>query len=133
MKVFISHGARDAWIARQMARCIADLGAGTFIDIYDIATGDEFETRIRHGLAECDELLALFTPLSIRRAWVFMEIGAAWVQGKRVSAILYGLSLQDFDSEPATGAGLLAQRHVRDLNDFDQYLRELKNRCDDGR
>ena len=133
MRVFVSHGARDAWIAKQMARCIGDIGAGTFLDAYDIATGDEFETRIREALSKCDELLALFTPLSIRRAWVFMEIGAAWMQGKRVSAILYGLSLRDFDAESGTGAGLLARRHVRDLNDFDTYLGELKMRCDDGR
>jgi len=133
MKVFVSHGYRDAWIAQQMARCIHDIGAATFIDVYDITTGDEFEKRIWEGLLECDELLALFTPMSVRRAWVFSEIGAAWMQRKRVSGILYGLTLQDFDTEPATGAGLLPQRHVRDLNEFDTYLRELKSRCDHGR
>jgi hypothetical protein len=116
-----------------MARCIGDLGADSFLDAYDIVTGDDFETRIKDGLAGCDELVALFTPMSMRRAWVFMEIGAAWVQGKRVSAMLYGLTLRDFEGEAATGAGLLASRHVRDLNDFDHYLSELKTRCSDGR
>ena len=131
--MFVSHGARDTWIARQMARCIGDAGAATFIDAYDLATGDEFEGRIKDGLARSDELLALFTPLSIRRAWVFMEIGAAWIQNKRVSAMLYGVTLRDFEGEMATGAGLLASRHVRDLNDFDRYLSELESRCRDGR
>ena len=128
MKVFVSHGYRDMWIARQIARCIGDTGADTFLDTYDIVTGDDFETRIKGGLAQCDELLALFTPLSIRRAWVFMEIGAAWMQNKRVSAVLYGLTLRDFEAESASGAGLLASRHVRDLNDFDHYVTELTAR-----
>ncbi len=132
MRVFVSHGARDAWIARQMARAMIEVGAEAFLDVYDTATGDDFETRIRDALGECDELLALFTPFSVRRAWVFMEIGAAWMQGKRVSAMLYGVSLKDFDTEASTGAGLLTTRHVRDLNDFDQYLRELAVRCGHG-
>ena len=131
--MFLSHGARDAWIARQMARCVIEAGAETFLDVYDIETGDDFEERIRDAVINCDELLALFTPFSMRRAWVFMEIGAAWAQGKRVSAILYGMTIKDFDTDNATGAGLLKTRHVRDLNDFDQFLRELEVRCANGR
>ncbi len=116
-----------------MARCVIDVGAEAFLDAYDVATGDDFQDRIRDALLECDELLALFTPFSLQRAWVFHEIGAAWLQRKRVSAVLYGLTLKDFDSDNATGAGLLSRRHVRDLNDFDQFLRELTVRCSDGR
>jgi hypothetical protein len=43
LRVFVSHGARDTWIAKQIARCIHDLGVDTFIDAYDIETGDDIE------------------------------------------------------------------------------------------
>jgi hypothetical protein len=115
-----------------MARCVIDAGAEAFLDIYDIETGDDFDARLLDEVRACDELLVLLTPFSARRAWVFTEIGAAWGQGKRISAVLYGLSLKDLDDDNAGGAGPLRARHVRDLNDFDQYLRELAKRCDDG-
>ena len=133
MRVFVSHGSQDQWVAKQMARCIADIGCGTFLDAHDIDTGDDFETRIKDGLEQCDELLAFFSPFAVRRAWVFMEIGAAWMREKRVSAVLHGLTLSDLDGESGPGAGLLSRRHVRDLNDFDRYLDELKQRCGNGR
>lgn len=116
-----------------MARCIGEQGASTFIDANDLNGGDAFETEIRTEIGRSDELVALFTPLSARRAWVFMEIGAAWAQNKRVCGVLYGLTLDDMEREDAGGAGLLNNRNTMGLNDFDRYLRELKQRCDDGR
>jgi hypothetical protein len=46
VKVFLSHGAHDAWVAKQMARRIDECGAETFLDVNDIETGDEFKSRI---------------------------------------------------------------------------------------
>jgi hypothetical protein len=41
VRVFVSHGSHDTWIAKQMARCIEACDATTFVDVYDIKTGDE--------------------------------------------------------------------------------------------
>jgi hypothetical protein len=38
--VFISHGWHDRWIAKKMARLIAEAGATPFIDIFDLKKGD---------------------------------------------------------------------------------------------
>ncbi len=60
--VFISHGWHDRWIAKQMARLIAEIGATPFIDVFDIKKGDRIEARVRHGLDQSNELVAPLTP-----------------------------------------------------------------------
>lgn len=83
-RVFVSHGGDDSWVAGQIARRIEDCGADAFLDTRDIAAGDNFKARIHEEIPKCDELLALFTPWSRRRAWVRHEIGMADVLKKRI-------------------------------------------------
>ena len=126
MKVFVSHGSGDAWVARQMARCITDQGASTFLDANDVETGDDFKRRIKAAIAASDELVALLTPISRRRSWLWVEIGAAWVLEKRVVAITYGVSRADLEADG--GKAVLEDLHLRELNTFDEYLSELRGR-----
>ena len=126
-RVFVSHGWHDRWLAKQMARCIReDAGADPFIDIFDIKRGDRIEDRIADELPKCDELIALLTPWSISRHWIWNEIGAAWILRKRVVGILYGITLDDLDK--GGGRACLTSRNVAALDEFDDYLVELKDR-----
>ena len=127
-KVFVSHGTEDSWVAQQMGRRIReDCGASTFLDVDDVALGDNFKQRIHAELRQAQELVALFTPWSARRAWVWIEIGAAWAQEKRVVAVLYGLSVAQFE-EVAGGKAVFENLHILQLNNFDRYLIELRAR-----
>ena len=127
-KVFVSHGAEDSWVAQQMGRRIReDCGASTFLDVDDVASGDNFKQRIHAELREAEELVALFTPWSARRSWVWIEVGAAWVQEKRVVAVLHGLSVAQFE-EIAGGKAVFEDLHILQLNHFDRYLTELRAR-----
>ncbi|MGJ0395686.1 MAG: toll/interleukin-1 receptor domain-containing protein [Methylocystis sp.] len=76
-RIFISHGWHDRWIARQMARLVADAGGSPFIDIFDIEISDRIAERVLEGTRECRELVALLTPWSVERNWVWAEIAAA--------------------------------------------------------
>jgi len=53
-----------------MARLISDVGATPFIDVFDIKKGDRIEAKIRQGLDQANELVALLTPWSVDRNWV---------------------------------------------------------------
>ncbi len=55
-----------------------------------------------------------------------MKVGAARILSKRVSAILYGLTIDDVVREE--GAGLLLRHLARDLNDIEAYFGELQGR-----
>ena len=127
VKIFISHASADTWVARQIAKEIESRGAATWVDAVDVETGDEVEARMRAGLAECSELLVLLSPRSVERPYVWMEIGAAWIQDKRVVGILHTMTRAELVSRDGTPA-LLKGIALRDLNDLDEYLDELERR-----
>lgn len=124
-RIFISHGGTDSWIGGQIARCINDCGASTFLGETDIAKGDDYKLVIKHEISRSDELIALFTPWSAQRSWVWLEIGAAWGQEKRIVAVLYGISLSELD---AKNKAILEDYNVLNLNEFESYLKELRQR-----
>lgn len=130
-KVFISHGSADSWIAAQLARCARDCGADTFLDETDVPKGDNFKTTIQKELAACDELLALFTPWTASRFWVWTEVGAAWGQGKRVVGVLHGLDVAKLE-EIGGSKGAFEDLNVIQLNNVSEYFEELKSRIREG-
>ncbi|MGO9170638.1 MAG: toll/interleukin-1 receptor domain-containing protein [Rhodomicrobium sp.] len=127
-RIFISHGSEDSWVASQFARRIRqDAKAESFLDVYDIAKGDDFESQIFETVPKRDELIALLTPWSVNRNWVWTEIGAARVLGKRIVGILYGVTIERL-REDHGGTACLNSKNVMSINEFEIYLGELKKR-----
>ena len=79
--VFVSHSARDTWVAKQIAREIAACGATPFLDEANIDAGGDFEQDIRDFINKADELVVLMTPWALDRPYVWAELGAAWGRG----------------------------------------------------
>ena len=126
-RVFVSHSAKDAWVARQIAAEIRRRGAETFLDEADIAHSDDFEEAILKAEETCTELLVLLTPWSLKRSWVWLEIGFFRHARKRIVGVLYGLSAQDLSADPDV-ASVLTKLDMVELNSLDSYLDQLSNR-----
>src|SRR5580658_8063982 len=120
-KVFVSHSGDDLWVAEQIAKCIEDCGATAFLHRRDIAAGDNFKDRIRDEIPRCEELVALFTPWSRKRAWVRHEIGMADALRKRIVCVFYKVTIADFEPQE-DGVGPLDGLSVIDLNDLSTYF-----------
>lgn len=131
-KVFISHGKPDTWLAAQVARCARDSGASTFLDETDISKGDNFKQIIHREIAESQELIVIFTPWSVQRFWVWIELGAAWSQGKRIVAVFYGLKVSDLE-ERGESKTILEDINILDINDLNKYFDELRKRITGAR
>ena len=127
--VFVSHSGEDTWVARQVARCIADCGAKPFLDQADIAVGADFEEDIREFLDKADELVVLFTPWSLERPYVWVEIGAAWIRRIPIIVLLLGISPAEFQVRPNAPV-FLKKRDIISLNAVDQYLSQLRGRAE---
>lgn len=127
LQVFVSHGKEDNWIASQIAHCIEDCGASTFLDETNISKGDNFKKIIHDEIEKSQEFVALFTPWSAQRSWVWIEVGAAWFQQKRVVAVLYRLEIAELE-RLSGGKGILEDINFVKLNSFDEYLKGLSNR-----
>lgn len=126
-RVFVSHGWADTWVAKQIARRIEqDCGADTFLDVFDVEKGVDFEEEIFREIPKCKELVVLLTARSSERSWVWVEIGAARICKLRIVPVLYGLTLRDLDE--AGGKAFLGAKNITDINELDDYLNQLKNR-----
>jgi hypothetical protein len=110
-----------------MASLIAAAGAKPYIDFYDIKKGDRILDEVEQGIRDAHELVALLTPWSIDRNWVWVEIASAWGQGKRYTGVLYGLTTEKIDKEHG-GVAILGPTNLASLDEFDDYLAELKAR-----
>lgn len=127
--IFVSHAGEDTWVARQIAREITLTGAEVFLDAADIEIGAVFEEDIRAFLEKADELLVLFTPWSLDRPYVWLEIGAALIRDIPVIVVLHGLSKRRFQSRPTVPI-FVKKRNLTSLNDIDRYFLELKKRLE---
>lgn len=130
-RVFVSHRAEDTWTAEQVGRSIEAAGCTTFLDVKDIPKGADFKSVVRGELSRSDELIALFTPWSARRSWVWIEMGAAWGQGKPVVAVFHGMWISDLRSSEQ-GAAILEDINAVRLNDFAAYIDQLRARVAAG-
>jgi hypothetical protein len=74
----------------------------------------------------------LLTPWSVKRPYIWLEIGAVWGQGKRIVGILYGLTTSELVAQDGTPA-LLKRIDLVEINKIDGYLDQLKKRIKRGR
>jgi hypothetical protein len=123
-QVFVSHATADKWIAVRICEAIDRIGgANTFRDDRDIDGGDDIPERIRREIQQSREMVVLWTPESVGREWVRLEIGAAWGKSQRMRITIV-LCHVPIDTIPV----MLKNKKTISLNDFDHYLSELKNR-----
>jgi hypothetical protein len=108
-----------------MAEKIAAVGGRPWLDVQSLRGGQVIVPEIIRGLSECREAVVLVSPSSVESQWVSFEIGAVRVLNKRVTPILHHV---DFNA-------LMSVADVKavDLNDFDDFLRDLAQRIAEER
>lgn len=126
-KVFLSHASPDLWVAKAIQDKLRATGAETFLDHFDIAFGDDFETVIIDEADDATELVVLFTPVASDRKYVWLELGMFLGARKRIVAVLYGVSLEEIAKDELTPVMLKRITSV-DINDVDQYFSQLRSR-----
>jgi len=123
MKVFISHSSTDKWIARQICSQLETRGVETFLDEKDIETGDSINHSIHAHLSDCDEVLLLLSPASLKSDWVLIELGGAKALDKRLVPILLHVGPNELPD-------VLADELARDINDIERYYEEVRRRSE---
>ena len=113
-------GIRDLLALQQKCLCSCQQRQNGFEE-KDIEGGESISELIRKNIQECSEFLVLLSRYSIDRPWVLIEIGAAWVLGKRIVAIIDKVSPEEMPD-------VIASYKALDLNSVDEYLRQLVNR-----
>ncbi len=125
--VFVSHSGHDAWVAQRIADAIRNQGAEAFLS-GELAVGDRFSKEIRSAILRADELVVYLTPWALDRAWVWLEIGAAWALDLRIVCVLHGVSAGELRKNPSFPIDIATRNFVA-INDFDsQYGEQLRRR-----
>ncbi len=103
-----------------MAEKIEAAGAGYWLDTTDLPGGGDLRAEIYKGVSGCQEVVILFSPYSKDSDWVKFEIGVAYSKRKYLTPIL--------DNVQYNKVTLIQGIKAIELNDFEQYLDELKKR-----
>lgn len=125
--VFISHCSEDSWVAKQISKAIESRGAQSFLDVADIAVGQDFEDKILEMLNKANELVVILTPWALDRPYIWAEMGAAWGRRIPIIGLLYGINIQELKTRPDVPV-FLTKRDIIRLNDLDIYLEQLEVR-----
>lgn len=72
--------------------------------------------------------MALLTPWSVDRNWVWTEIAAAWALGKRFVGVTYGVTIEEIEKNHG-GLACLGPTNLVALDDFDDYISEMSDRA----
>jgi hypothetical protein len=126
--VFVSHSARDTWVAKQIALHISKCNATPFLDEAHIGIGDDFEEEILKSLDKADELVVLMTPWALERPYVWAEVGAAWLRRIPIIVLLHGITPGEFQARPGVPV-FLKKRDLIDINEIENYFSDLKGRA----
>lgn len=123
-RVFISHSSLDKWVAERIAEKVAEAGADYWLDVRDLPGGGDIRREINQGVHECQEVIILFSSNSVDSPWVSFEIGAAYAKRKHLTPILNNVNYNNIQ--------LIQGIKAIELNNFAQYLNELKKRIKKG-
>jgi hypothetical protein len=121
--VFISYSTTDSFIAHVIKERVEALGAKAYLYEKDLEGDSVIIAEIIGAIDACHEAIVLESPSTRRKPeWVVFEIGAARGQHKRVTPILNNVSVQT--------VGPTMDLNAIELNDLEQFLRQLKVRID---
>ncbi len=121
VRIFISHSSTDKWVAQQIANHLVERGLDCFLDEKDIETGDSIDEAIQENLSDCDEVLLLLSPASLKSQWVLIELGGAKVLKKRLVPILLHVGQNELPD-------VLSDQLARDINEIELYYDEVQQR-----
>lgn len=126
-QIFVSYSKDDSWVAKQIKLNVDKCGARTFLYEIDVNVGDEFENKILKRIKNSNELIVLLTPYSKDKKYLWLEIGAAWGNGIKIIAILYGIKIDDISKEDTVPL-LLKKIKTIEINNLDDYFSQLRKR-----
>jgi hypoxanthine phosphoribosyltransferase len=86
--IFLSYSHPDEHIAHELEEKFTKCGLNCFSMESSLHGGDDWVDKVRDSIRVSEIILILITPRSISSKWVFMEVGAAWMENKKVIPLL---------------------------------------------
>jgi TIR domain-containing protein len=100
--VFISHASTDGAFASAVKQEIEKVFANGVVVFSTsspgtIAAGADWLGEIESRLERAQAVIAIVTPISIERPWLWFEVGATWAKGRQQQVKIYPLCAPEID------------------------------------
>ncbi len=101
-KIFISHAHSDGVFVRAIQQEIEKVFANG-VSVFStsspgaIPAGKDWLQEIETKLSHAQAVIAIITPVSIERSWLWFEIGAVWSKGRTGDCKIYPLCAPEID------------------------------------
>lgn len=101
-KLFISHATSDGEFASIVKQEIEKVFANG-VDVFctsspgTIAAGTDWLNEIEMRLASAQAVIAIVTPVSVERPWLWFEVGATWNRGRTGECKIYPLCAPEIE------------------------------------
>ena len=129
--LFISHATSDGEFAEAVKQEIDKVFANG-INVFStsspgaIPAGNDWLSDIEDRLNTSQAIIAIVTPVSIERPWLWFEIGATWLNGRKGDCKIYPLCAQEINlselPEPLSRLQALSLGRATDLKLLFEYL-----------
>ncbi|PHR26894.1 MAG: molecular chaperone Tir [Desulfotalea sp.] len=80
MKVFINHSGRDKKFTTRLAEALNKAGIETWVDKFEINTGDNLFQKIQDGIKECDYIIVILSKNYTQSSWTKKHLNAFAMQ-----------------------------------------------------
>lgn len=93
--IFLSYSHFDRNIAFELREKFLASGLTCFMAEKSLEVGDQWINQVREAIRESESILILITPRSVGSKWVYMEVGAAWMESKKIIPLTQFVDVSD--------------------------------------
>jgi hypothetical protein len=88
LRVFFSYATADGIYASQLHRLLSQRLNLRIFTQKALSAGEDWKSKLKRELAQCDIFVVLLSPNSLQSAWVLQELGAAWMLDKPIISVV---------------------------------------------
>ena len=88
LRIFLSYTAADRAQAHKLRSLLSQPPKSRIFTTEMLSAGEDWESKLRDELSQCDIFVVLLSPDSVHSEWVLQELGAAWALNKPIIPVV---------------------------------------------
>ena len=95
LRVFFSYAMEDRAYGLKVRRLLSQRLNLRVFTADTLSAGEDWESKLRNELTQCDIFVVLLSPNAIASSWVLHELGAAWALEKPIISVVTHPEMSD--------------------------------------
>jgi hypothetical protein len=133
IRVFFSYATADNVYARKLHRILSHHLNLRIFTHEALSAGEDWKSKLKKELAQCDIFVVLLSPNSVDSAWVLQELGAVWMVGKPIFPIVTHQHLLAKIPVELRNAQIVNIKDLENPETINQIIESFEEQIADGR